>query len=178
MKKRIKLKKWVVPALIIILLLIPTSYSFYSSYYESSLVSKFLFTRQNTDAYVRATVITYWVDTNNCLDKNDFTTCSISGKSSWKLKNNVTNSNWILLEDGYYYYKLNVNSSEITNENIQDSEIVLIDKNLSFSNLSDELLAGTEVIPQYEIIYEFVESDSVKTAWNVSYDTNFPVLIK
>ena len=175
--RRKKLKKWVIPAILIIILLVPTTLSFYSSKYDSSIISRFFFKPEKKDSYVRAVVVTYWVDTNHCLDESDLTTCSISGKSSWNLKSGIVNSDWILLEDGHYYYRWNVNSDEITEENIENSDITLLDSTLSFSDLSDELLAGSEVIPQYEIIYEFIESNSVENAWKVSYDTNYPVLI-
>jgi len=178
MNKKKKLKKWVIPAFIILLLLIPTTYSFYSSRYDSSIISKFFFKSEKKDSYVRAIVVTYWVDTRHCSNDIDLTTCSISGKSSWNLKSGIVNSDWILLEDGHYYYRWNVNSEEITDDNINTSDIALIDSTLSFADLSDELLAGNEVVPQYEIIYEFIESSSVENAWKVSYDTNYPVLIQ
>ena len=101
-----------------------------------------------------------------------------SGKASWNLKTDAINSNWILLDDGYYYYKTSINSRDITKDNIKTSDIALIDKELSFMELSDEFLAGTEVIPQYEIIYEFVKCDLVKTAWKVSYEGNIPEIIQ
>jgi len=178
MKRRRKLKKWVIPVFVILILLIPTVYAFYFSKYESSIISKFIFNNDLTDSYVRATVVTYWVDTNECLDNNDLTTCNISGKASWNLKDAAINSNWILLDDGYYYYKTSVNSSDITDENIKTHDIALIEKELSFADLSDELLAGTEVVPQYEIIYEFIECDFVETAWKVSYEGNVPEIIQ
>ena len=180
MKKRRKLKKWVriIPVFVILILLIPSVYAFYFSKYESSIISKFIFNNNLADSYVRATVVTYWIDTNECLDNNDLTTCNISGKASWNLKDAVVNSNWILLDDGYYYYKTSINSRDITKDNIKTSDIALIDKELSFTELSDELLAGTEVIPQYEIVYEFIQSDSVETSWKVSYEGNIPEIIQ
>lgn len=178
MKRRRKLKKWVIPVCVILILLIPTVYAFYFSKYESSIILKFIFNNDLTDSYVRATVVTYWVDTNECLDNNDLTTCNISGKSSWNLKDAVINSDWILLDDGYYYYKTSINSRDITKDNIKISDIALIDKQLSFTELSDELLAGTEVIPQYEIIYEFIECNSLETSWKVSYEGNIPEIIQ
>lgn len=177
MKKRRRLKKWVIPVFATIFFVIPTVYAFYFSEYESSIISKFSFQNRLSDAYVRATVITYWVDTNSCLDNTDLTTCDISGKASWNLKDEVINSDWTLLSDGYYYYKTNINSKDITEDNIKTSNIALINKDLSFSDLTDELLAGTEVVPQYEIIYEFIASDSVEDAWKVSYETNVPTII-
>ena len=178
MKKRRKLKKWTIPFCTTIFLLIPTASAFYFSKYESSIVSKFNFKNNLTNSYVRAAIITYWIDTNECIDNNDLTTCNISGKASWAIKQEALNSNWILLDDGYYYYNTSVDSSTITEENIKETNIALIDKDLTFSELSDELLAGTEVIPQYEIIYEFIESNSVKDAWKVSYDTGIPLIIE
>jgi len=178
MKRRRKLKKWVIPVFVILILLIPTVYAFYFSKYESSIISKFIFNNDLTDSYVRATVVTYSVATIECLDNNDLTTCNISGKASWNLKDAAINSNWILLDDGYYYYKTSVNSSDITDENIKTHDIALIEKELSFADLSDELLAGTEVVPQYEIIYEFIECDFVETAWKVSYEGNVPEIIQ
>lgn len=178
MKKRRKLKKWVILVFITIFLLLPVAYAFYFSKYESSIISKFIFKSDLTDSYVRATVLTYWVDSNKCVDKEDLTTCDISGKSSWILKDGVINSNWILLDDGYYYYKTIVNGTDIREDNIKTSSIALINNELSFNELTDELLAGTEVVPQYEVIYEFIECDSVKSAWNVSYDSALPEIIE
>ena len=128
MKKRRKLKKWVIPVFVILILLIPTVYAFYFSKYESSIISKFIFNNDLTDSYIRATVVTYWIDTNECLDNNDLTTCNISGKASWNLKDEAINYNWILLDDGYYYYKTSINSRDITKDNIKTSEDAYKDK--------------------------------------------------
>jgi len=177
--KRRKLKPWVIPMLIILTILtIPTVYAFYFSDYESSIISKFIVNGSLSTSHVRATVLTYWVDTTSCTDETDLTTCAISGKSSWNMKSDVINSNWVLLEDGYYYYKSTVNGDEVTKTNIKTSNIALIDSELSLNDLIDEQLAGTDVIPQYEIIYEFIEKDSVENSWGVTYESGDPTIIE
>lgn len=178
MRNIVKTKKIVILFLILMFLSIPTVYAFYFSKYESSVMTKFNFKHNLTNSYVRAAIITYWIDANECQDDTDLTTCDISGKASWNLKNDVINSDWILLDDGYYYYKLGVDSQSITETNIKETTIALIDEQLSFAELSDELLTGDEVLPQYEIIYEFIECDAVEDAWNVSYEGNIPEIIQ
>lgn len=178
MKRKRKLKPWVIPTIIIMMILtIPSTYAFYFSDYESSIISKFTVDADLSNSYVRATVLTYWVDTTSCTNSLDLTTCDISGKSSWKMNDNITNSNWILLEDGFYYYQTNVHSNEINKDNIKTSSIALIDPNLTLEELTNEQLVGVSVVPQYEILYEFITSDAIETAWKVTYTTGLPSLL-
>jgi len=173
-----KLRPWVIPTLfLLILLIIPSAYAFYFSDYESSLTSKFLVNSNLDDSYVRATVLTYWVDITSCTLESDLTTCDISGKSAWNLKSEVINTDWILLDDGFYYYKNSINGSLVTEDNIKTSSIALIDPELSLSDLTDDVLLGTDVVPQYEVIYEFIINEAVEDAWSVSYESGAPVLI-
>lgn len=178
MKTKRKLKPWVIPTLSIIMLLtIPSAYAFYFSDYESSIISKFIVDGDLSASYVRATVLTYWVDGTSCTDENDLTTCDIVGKSSWNIKSNAINLDWILLEDGYYYYKDSINGEEINNNNIKNNSIALINSELSPNELVDEQLTGTDFIPQYEIIYEFIEADAVEISWSITYENGSPTII-
>lgn len=133
-----------------LILLIPSSYAFYFSKYESLITSILSINSTPSTTYVRASVLTYWVDTNSCTNQNDLTTCDIYGRSAWTLKSGVINSNWTLSDDGYYYYNSVV---DINNPNIVD----LIDPNLTITDLTDDYLLGTNVVPQYEVLYEYIE---------------------
>ena len=178
MKKKNKLKLLLISSLIIIgVLIIPSVYAFYFFEYESSIISRFLISGDLSNSYVRATVLTYWVDTTSCDDETDLTTCDISGKSSWNMNSNVINSDWVLLGDGYYYYKNIVNGDEIDEDSIKNTSISLIDSNLTLDDLTNDQLAGTDVIPQYEVIYEFIEKDSIENTWKVTYKNGFPSVI-
>lgn len=174
MEKKCKLKRWVITIFVFVFLILPVTYAFYFSKFDSSLLSRFIFSQKLSDSYVRATVLTYWVDSTSCKDTSDLTTCDISGKNAWKLKDNVVNSDWILLDDGFYYYKTSINSRNISDENIKNSSIALIDQELGFDELVGEEVSSTNFYPQYEVIYEFIECDGVEDAWNVSYSTNVP----
>lgn len=135
---------------LILIVIIIFVFSFYYSKYESLLTNIFKTNSPSTKTYVRATVLTYWIDTNYCTDDNDLKTCQIYGRSSWNLKNGVINSNWTANEDGYYYYNQQVDVNE---NNIVD----LINPNLTINELTDDYLLGTNIVPQYEVLYEYIE---------------------
>lgn len=178
MDKNRKFKKWFIPVFGLVFLIIPVTYAFYFSKFDSSLLSRFIFSQRLSDSYVRATVLTYWVDDTSCKDTNDLTTCDISGKTAWKLKDDVVNSGWILLDDGFYYYETSVNSRVITKDNISSSALALIDPDLGFDELVGDDSSSSNSYPQYEVIYEFIECDGVEDAWKVSYSTNKPELLQ
>lgn len=150
MKNKDKILKLVLLLVLAAVLLIPRSYAFYFSKYESLINSFFSINSTPTTATLKATVLTYWVDTNYCTDDNDYTTCQMYGRSAWNLKDGVINPNWTLGEDGYYYYNSVV---DINNPNIVD----LIDPSLTINDLTDDYLLGTNVVPQYEVLYEYIE---------------------
>lgn len=150
MKNKKKIQKLLLLLVLAFVLLVPKSYAFYYSKYESLLTNIFKTNSSSTKTYVRATVLTYWVDTNYCTDDNDLKTCQIYGRSSWNLKNGVINSNWTANEDGYYYYNQQV---DINENNIVD----LINPNLTINELTDDYLLGTNIVPQYEVLYEYIE---------------------
>ena len=154
MKNKKKVLKLLLLLTFAFVLLIPRSYAFYYSKYESLLNSLFNLSNVKKESKVRATVLTYWVDTNYCVDSNDYTTCDMYGRSAWNLKTELINSNWILNEDGYYYYKNTVDASTIEEANIED----LIDPTLTIYDLTDDYLLGTNVVPQYEVLYEIIEN--------------------
>lgn len=177
--KRRKKKKSIIPILVITLFLaIPCVYAFYFSKYESSIISKFIFNNKLSTSYVRSTIITYWVDINNCTNEEDLTTCDISGKSSWTMNSSVINSDWYALDDGYYYYKDSIGATVINKDNIKTSNIALINPELNLSDLTVDHLAGTGIVPQYEIIYEFIEEGSIEDSWKVTYKDGIPTIIE
>lgn len=169
--------RFLVIALIILFFVVPTVYAFYYSIYKSSIVSKFRFDYDMSESYVRATIVTYWVDENSCIDFNDLTTCDINGISSWNVNNDIINSDWVLLSDGFYYYKNIVDSTEINKDNIDESNLAIIDNTLPFDELTIDQITGINLIPQYEVIYEFVSSEKISNAWNVKYENGEPVKI-
>lgn len=176
------MKKKTNPIIITIIILInflviPTVYAFYFANYKSSIISRFIINGDLSESYVRATYLTYWIDPNSCISELDMTTCNISGKSSWNINDTVINSDWILLEDGYYYYKTSIDSNDINKSNIKDSNIALINSELSLEELMDEQFIESETIPQYEIIYEFIENNGIESAWNITYENGLPELI-
>lgn len=178
MKKERKIRKLIIILVIFfIVFTIPSVYAFYFSNYKSSIFSKYVVDFDLTNSYVRATVLTYWVDTESCDDETDMTTCAIYGKSSWNLRDNIINEDWILLEDGFYYYKDVVNAEEINVSNVKTSNIALIDPELTLADLTDDQVAGINAVPQYEIFYEFISNNDIKDAWNVSYDNGIPEYI-
>lgn len=172
-----KKMKFLLIALIILVCTIPTVYAFYYSINKSSIISKFKFDYDLSQSYVRASIVTYWVDDNSCLDSNDITTRDISGISSWNVNNDIINPDWVLLSDGFYYYKNIIDSTEINKDNIDESNLVIIDNTLPFDELTSDQITGINLIPQYEVLYEFVSSEKVSNAWNVTYENGVPVKI-
>lgn len=154
MKNKNKIIKLVILLVLAFVLLVPKSYAFYFSKYESLINSILSINETKTESYVRATVLTYWIDTNHCTNENDYTTCEMYGRSAWNLKSGVINSNWTLRDDGYYYYNSTVNATTIDEANIED----LINPNLTINDLTDDYLLGTNVVPQYEVLYEIIEN--------------------
>lgn len=152
MKNKKKILKLVLLLVLAFALLLPRSYAFYFSKYESLINSIFSINNTPTTATLRATVLTYWVDTNYCTNDNDYTTCQMYGRSAWNLKDGVINPNWTLGEDGYYYYKYTVNPNTLNESNIDD----LIDSSLTINDLTDDYLLGTNVVPQYEVLYDVI----------------------
>lgn len=177
-KRRRTKKHWIILiSILFIFITIPNVYAFYFTKYESTIISKFIINKNLSDSYVRAALLTYWVDITSCEKENDLTTCAINGKSAWNIKTDAINSDWILLEDGYYYYKESVNANEINESNIKTNSIALINSELTLNELTDDHLAGTNIVPQYEIIYEFIEKDSIETAWKVNYENGIPTIV-
>lgn len=175
--KKMSKKTWIIIIVIMMFIAIPTAYGYYFSGYESSIISKFLINSNLNTAYVRATIVTYWVDSKTCEDESDIKTCAINAKSSWNIKDSAINSEWILLSDGYYYYKTTIDGNIINKENISNSDIALLDENLTIEDLAEDEIAITDIIPQYEIVYEIIEGSDNSTiqAWGVSYESGTPI---
>jgi len=177
-KRKNKKTILIIISILVLFITVPCVYAFYFAKYESSIISKFILKDDLVNSYVRATFLTYWVDIKRCDDEEDLTTCDISGKSSWTINDSVINPDWYLLEDGYYYYKSGIDGNEINSDTIKNSGVALIDSNLSLSELTTEHLATAGIIPQYEIIYEFIEDGSTEDSWKVSYASGSPVVVE
>ena len=172
MRKR-KLKKWVIPtftSILVITIAIPTAYGFYFADSSSSILTNFIVNSNLKNAYVRATVLTYWVDSKTC-NGDDLTSCTITAKKAWTIKSDAYNSSWQALSDGYYYYKGTIDGSVINKDNIKTHEIALLDSSLSIDELSDEELTITDIVPTYEVVYEFIEGsdEALQNSWKVTY---------
>lgn len=118
--------------------------------------------------YVRAVVITDWVNTNG----------EVVAKNPWELKQSAINSGWTKKDDGYYYLNNAIEiddktSDELTNEVMSNSP--LINDGLSAAQLSDESLSTPKYRARYKVIYEMLFDDSdigenvTQQAWNVVY---------
>ena len=118
--------------------------------------------------YVRAVVITDWVNTNG----------EVVAKNPWELKSSAINSGWTKRDDDYYYLNNAIEiddktSNELTNEIMSNSP--LINDGLSASQLSNESLSTPKYRARYKVIYEMLLDDSdigenvTQQAWNVVY---------
>ena len=73
MKNKNKIIKLVILLVLAFVLLVPKSYAFYFSKYESLINSILSINESQSESYIRATVLTYWIDTNHCTNENDYT---------------------------------------------------------------------------------------------------------
>lgn len=177
--KKLKKRIWLVPIIVLLIsMLMPKIYSLYYSGITSSSASKVNFDHDMSNTYVRAYILTYWVDPNLCEDTSNLITCDIVAKSSWNINSNIINSDWVLI-NGYYYYSSSSNLIELGN--VIPDDMALINPNLSASEISTDNLSSDQYIPQFKVIYEFLEnyvtSDNIITtedAWCVTFNDNIP----
>ena len=151
-----KKNKLLIKILIAVLMLsfTPIILAAYVSNITSMATFKFQTNHDMTKTYVRAHIITYWIDPSICENSDDLSTCAIVGKIGWKLNTNNINSNWTKVNNYYYY------ASEYEMQSIEElpEEILLIDSELGISQLSEETLNEDIYLPQYQVVYEFLEA--------------------
>lgn len=118
--------------------------------------------------YVRAVVITDWINTSG----------EVVAKNPWELKESAINSTWTKKDDGYYYLKNALEIEDKTNEELTNevmSNTPLINNGLSATQLSNESLSTPKYKGRYKIIYEMLLDDLdigenvTQEAWNVIY---------
>lgn len=165
--KKINLKKqiYLIPLIIFALtvILVPVAFGVYRTKQESNMTTKFQIIQDYDTVFVRAHVITYWVDSTNE---------EIAFKNPWELKTSAINSEWIKIDD-FYYYKGSIPSTDITNGIPLNKE--LIDQSLEASDLSNEGLDNLKYIAKYKIVYDIIEASEIdgilssEDAWGITY---------
>lgn len=165
--RKIRLRKqvYLIPLIIvgIIAVFIPMAFGLYRTKQESLMTTKFKLVEDYESVFVRAHIVTYWVDSTNQ---------EIAFKEPWTLNESVVNSNWVKVDD-FYYYKGTIPSSEITNGIPTEEE--LIDPSLEASSLSNEDLDNLKYIAKYKIVYDILEANEVNSvlssedAWGITY---------
>lgn len=166
--RKIRLRKqiYLIPLIIvgIIALFIPMAFGLYRTKQESLMTTKFKIVEDYDSVFVRAHVVTYWVDSTNQ---------EIAFKEPWTLNESVINNKWVKIDD-FYYYKGTIPSSEITDGIPTNKE--LIDPSLEASSLSNEDLDNLKYIAKYKIVYDILEASEVNSvlssedAWKITYD--------
>lgn len=164
--KELKKKKWLFPLIIlVILIIIPSAVAFY--YTGISGAMKTSFKIEYDSVFVRARIVTYWVDP---------TTEEIVAKSSWAVVDQVPTTEWTKIDDHYYYNGI-FSNTEVDN-NILDSH-PLISESTPITDIAAEDLTGTKYIPKYKVVYELLEATnesgtlSCEEAWGITYSSSF-----
>lgn len=166
---------------ILLLTFTPTIFAVYYTNITSMATIKMQTNHDMSKTYVRAHIITYWVDDKTCEDMNDLTTCAMSGKKSWNLDETKINQNWTKLNNYYYY----ASQTELSSLEELPEEIKLIDPNLDISQLTSEDTTDEDYVPQYQVVYEFLEAGTTennKTTseeyWCVTFNNQTPELME
>ena len=167
-------KKKIALIIIFIILIISIATVTFGFYYQSVNIhfnTQFEANIQPPDSgYVRATIVTDWINSSN----------DIVAKNPWELNESVVSSNWVKKDDGYYYYKNGIPIEGKSNTeliSIIDNDPVL-PANLSASQVSTSSLSNPLYTARYKVIYEMLLDDPniheavTEQAWNVIYSNN------
>lgn len=155
-----KAKYLLIAILIIALFVVPSSLAFYFKSIESPLTTKLKV--EYNSVFVRADIITYWIDKDN----------NVIGKTDWIVDESKLNSDWQKI-DNYYYYK-----GTLSKEQIKDgipTNNLLVDESLSSNDIANEDISDNKYTAKYKVVYELLEADnennvlSSEEAWGITF---------
>ena len=161
--KKIKKIYFILPLILLMIgLIIPSANAIYTSGTRSSAKSKFKI--QYNSVYIRASILTYWIDP---------TTNEIIGKTGWDFDDTKISNQWVKIDD-YYYYKGVLSKDVLISSDVPaDKELVNI--NLNVSDLTNDDITGEKYTAKYKVVYEILEVTeesgikSCETAWGITY---------
>ena len=163
---KIKKISIILPLIILIItLIIPSVKAIYIQGTTSTIKSKFKV--EYEVVYIRATIITYWIDPKNN---------QMVAKTGWDFDDSKISNKWTKV-DKYYYYNGVLGKSVLNSSNVPENN-ELVDKNLSISSLTKDDLSIEKYSPKYKIVYEILEanqegeSKSCEVAWGIKYNSD------